>query len=91
MKVYKTNEIKNISLVGGKGAGKTTLAESILLEGGTISRRGTVDGGNTVSDNSPVGESLETWTTIQQIRRIGGMSEETSHRRVWQKQSIGSH
>ena len=25
MKVYKTNEIKNISLVGGKGAGKTTL------------------------------------------------------------------
>ena len=54
MKVYKTNEIKNISLVGGKGAGKTTLTESILLEGGTISRRGTVDGGNTVSDNSPV-------------------------------------
>ena len=49
MKVYKTNEIKNISLVGGKGAGKTTLTESILLEGGTISRRGTVDGGNTVS------------------------------------------
>ena len=32
MKVYKTNEIKNISLVGGKGAGKTTLTESILLE-----------------------------------------------------------
>ncbi len=54
MKVYKTNEIKNISLVGGKGAGKTTLTESILLEGGTISRRGTVDGGNTVSDNTPV-------------------------------------
>ena len=54
MKVYKTNEIKNIALVGGKGAGKTTLTESILLEGGAISRRGTVDGGNTVSDNSPV-------------------------------------
>ncbi len=54
MKVYKTNEIKNISLVGGKGAGKTTLTESILLEGGAISRRGSVDGGNTVSDNTPV-------------------------------------
>ena len=54
MKVYKTNEIKNIALVGGKGAGKTTLTESILLEGGTISRRGSVDGGNTVSDNTPV-------------------------------------
>ncbi|MBO4803938.1 MAG: elongation factor G, partial [Muribaculaceae bacterium] len=54
MKVYKTNEIKNISLVGGKGAGKTTLTESILLEGGAINRRGTVDAGNTVSDNTPV-------------------------------------
>jgi len=54
MKVYKTNEIKNISLVGGKGAGKTTLTESILLEAGVINRRGTVDGGNTVSDNTPV-------------------------------------
>jgi len=54
MKVYKTNEIKNISLIGGKGAGKTTLAESILLECGVINRKGSVSGGNTVSDNSPV-------------------------------------
>jgi len=54
MKVYKTNEIKNISLIGGKGAGKTTLAEAILFEGGVINRRGSVDGGNTVSDNTPV-------------------------------------
>ena len=30
MKVYKTNEIKNVSLLGGKGSGKTTLAEAIL-------------------------------------------------------------
>ena len=54
MKVYQNNEIKNISLIGGKGSGKTTLAESILLECGVINRRGNVDSGNTVCDYFPV-------------------------------------
>lgn len=54
MKVYSTKEIKNIALLGSKGAGKTTLAESMLFECGVIKRRGTVGGGNTVSDYFPV-------------------------------------
>ena len=54
MKVYKTNEIKNVSLIGSKGSGKTTLAESMLFECGVINRRGTVEAGNTVSDYYPV-------------------------------------
>jgi elongation factor G len=54
MKVYQTNEIKNISILGSKSAGKTTLAEAMLYEGGIIKRRGTVDAGNTVTDYFPV-------------------------------------
>ncbi len=54
MKIYKTNEIKNISLLGSKGSGKTTLAESMLFECGVINRRGTVENGNTVCDYFPV-------------------------------------
>ena len=54
MKVYQTNEIKNIALLGSKGSGKTTLAEAMLYECGVIKRRGTVDAGNTVSDYFPV-------------------------------------
>lgn len=54
MKVYKTNEIKNIALVGNAGSGKTTLAEAMLFECGLIKRRGNVDSGNTVSDYFPV-------------------------------------
>ncbi|MBD5308587.1 MAG: elongation factor G [Bacteroides sp.] len=50
MKVYQTNEIKNIALLGSKGSGKTTLAESMLYECGVIKRRGTIEGKNTVSD-----------------------------------------
>jgi elongation factor G len=54
MRVYKTNEIKNIALLGSAGSGKTTLAESMLFEAGVIKRRGTVEGKNTVSDFMPV-------------------------------------
>jgi len=50
MKVYQTNEIRNIAIIGGSGSGKTTLAEALLFEGGIIKRRGSVDSGNTVSD-----------------------------------------
>ncbi|MEA3479740.1 MAG: elongation factor G [Bacteroidota bacterium] len=50
MKVYQTKDIRNITLIGGAKAGKTTLAECMLLEGGVINRRGTVDEKNTVSD-----------------------------------------
>ena len=54
MKVYKTNEIKNIALLGAKGSGKTTLAEAMLYECGVIKRRGSIEAGNTVSDYFPV-------------------------------------
>lgn len=54
MKVYQTNEIKNIALLGSSGSGKTTLAEAMLFESGVIKRRGTIDGKNTVSDYFPV-------------------------------------
>jgi len=54
MKIYQTNEIKNIAILGSSGAGKTTLVEAMLFESGVIKRRGTVDAGNTVSDYFPV-------------------------------------
>ncbi|MCD7898951.1 MAG: elongation factor G [Bacteroides sp.] len=50
MKVYQTNEIKNIALLGSSGSGKTTLVEAMLFESGVIKRRGTIAGKNTVSD-----------------------------------------
>jgi len=50
MKVYQTNEIKNLTLVGNSGSGKTTFAEAMLFNGGIIGRRGEVENKNTVSD-----------------------------------------
>lgn len=54
MKVYQTNEIKNIALLGSSGSGKSTLAESMLYEAGIIKRRGSIEAKNTVSDYFPV-------------------------------------
>ena len=54
MKVYKTDQIRNIALIGNAGSGKTTLAEAMLFEGGVINRRGEVTAKNTVSDHSQI-------------------------------------
>ncbi len=54
MKVYKTNQIRNIALIGNAGSGKTTLAEAMLFEGGVINRKGEVTSKNTVSDYTEI-------------------------------------
>ena len=54
MRVYQTNEIKNLALLGSAGSGKTTLAEAMLYESGVIKRRGTIEAKNTVCDYFPV-------------------------------------
>lgn len=50
MKVYQTKEIRNIAIIGGNRVGKTTVAEAMAFHGGVISRRGSVDDKNTISD-----------------------------------------
>lgn len=47
---YDTKNIRNAVLLGHPGCGKTTFAETMLFESGGISRRGSVQEGNTVSD-----------------------------------------
>jgi len=53
MKVYPTEGIRNIALVGHGGTGKTSLAEAMIFNTGATKRLGRVDDGNTVSDYLP--------------------------------------
>jgi len=59
MKVYQTEQIRNIILMGNSGSGKTTLGECMLFEGGTINRRGDISSKNTASDFSEIEQQNE--------------------------------
>lgn len=50
MKNYTTDKIRNVSFLGHRGSGKTSLVESLLLRANVISNLGNIDKGNTVSD-----------------------------------------
>lgn len=50
MKVYKTENIRNVCLIGDKGVGKTSFTEAMLFSAKLTTRLGKVDEGNTVAD-----------------------------------------
>jgi elongation factor G len=50
MKSYRTENIRNVSIIGHSGSGKTTLIESILYYTKNIDRMGKIEEGNTISD-----------------------------------------
>jgi len=50
MKEYKTDQIRNVVLLGHGSAGKTSLAEAMLYKSGALNRMGKVEDGTTVTD-----------------------------------------
>ncbi len=62
MKVYETEQIRNIAMVSHGGAGKTTLTEVMLGNTGVLKRIGKVEDGNTTTDYDP--EEIKRQITI---------------------------
>lgn len=50
MQVYRTDEIRNVVLLGHGGSGKTSLVEAMAYVSGATNRMGKVTEGNTISD-----------------------------------------
>ena len=50
MKVYRTDEIRNVVLLGHGGCGKTSLVEAMAYVSGATTRLGSISAGNTISD-----------------------------------------
>ena len=51
---YRTKDIRNIAFVGHSGAGKTTLAEALLVKSGVKGEAGTIERGSTTMDHDPL-------------------------------------
>lgn len=53
MKDYKTENLRNIELIGHGGSGKTTITEAMLFNTGVLDRFGKVEDGTTTTDFDP--------------------------------------
>ncbi|MCH8334825.1 MAG: elongation factor G [Proteobacteria bacterium] len=56
---YRTEEIRNITLVGHTGSGKTTLVEALLVKSGKIGEAGTIERGTTTTDHDPLEKEFQ--------------------------------
>jgi elongation factor G len=68
--------LRNIALVAHNGAGKTSLAEAVLLKAGALTRLGRIEQGNTAMDFEP-----------EEVKRQSSISS-AFHQYTWQKHSI---
>jgi elongation factor G len=76
MKKYEINRLRNVALVAHGKAGKTTVAEAMLFDGGTSDRLGRVDEGTSLMDFEP--EEIKRSMTINS----------SFHHLEWEKQKI---
>ncbi|MCL2165941.1 MAG: elongation factor G [Clostridiales bacterium] len=62
MRVYASNQLRNVALLSHGGAGKTSLAEAMLYDAGHTTRLGKTDDGTTVTDYLP--EEIKRQVTV---------------------------
>ncbi len=72
----KVESLRNIALVAHSGAGKTSLAEAMLYNSGTIKRLGRVEDGNAAMDFEP-----------EELKRLSSISS-GFHQFDWKKNTV---
>jgi elongation factor G len=66
----QTKDIRNVTLLGHSGSGKTSLTEAMLFEGGATNRIGTIEAGNTVADFTNIEQEKGTtlFSTLMHVK-----------------------
>ena len=72
----KVESLRNIALAAHSGAGKTSLAEAMLYDGGITNRLGRVEDGNTAMDFEP-----------EELKRASSISS-GFHQVEWKKHTL---
>jgi elongation factor G len=70
---YTTDTIKNVTIAGHGGTGKTSLFEPLLFAGGVISRAETIESGKTVGDSTPeeIERKISVHAALAHVERNG--------------------
>ena len=66
MRVYESDAIRNVAIIGHGTSGKTSLTSAMLFSAGAVNRLGRVEDGNTVTDY----EEEEIERRISQLVRL---------------------
>ena len=91
MKVYETNDIRNVALLGHGHSGKTSLAAGALFASGATARLTRVDEGNTITDfdEEEVARKLTILTAVAAVEwnkkeaaRVLDISRGTLYRKI---------
>ena len=66
----QTKDLRNVTLLGHSGSGKTSLTEAMLFEGGATNRIGTIEAGNTVADFTNIEQEKGTtlFSTLMHVK-----------------------
>jgi elongation factor G len=75
MDKYSGSTVRNVILVSHSGAGKTSLADAMLFSCKQVSRQGSVDEGNSVSDYDPIEINHKTSINASILHCISGKTK----------------